>query len=130
MAALNFLNRSDKKKGSATKQPRSVSQEASKETRAPGAGRSSLVLKLRKPIISEKASRLQENRAYTFEVDKSANKIEIKKAVEGLYSVTVEKVRIVVVHSKRIRVRRVQGWRPGHKKAMVTVAQGQSIETI
>src|SRR3989338_6420965 len=114
MATLNFLNRSDKKKGP-----------ASKETRAPGAGRSSLILKLRKPIISEKASRLQESRAYTFEVDKSANKIEIKKAVEGLYSVTVEKVRIVVVHPKRIRVRRVQGWHPGRKKAMVTVAQGQ-----
>jgi len=87
-------------------------------------------IKLRKPVISEKASRLQREGAYTFEVDKSANKIQIKKAVEGLYGVTVRQVRIVVIHPKRIRVRRVEGWRTGCKKAIVTLATGQSIESL
>lgn len=87
-------------------------------------------LQLRQPVISEKASRLQREGAYTFEVDKSANKIQIKKAVEGLYGVTVRQVRIVIIHPKRIRVRRVEGWRTGCKKAVVTLEAGQSIESL
>jgi large subunit ribosomal protein L23 len=84
---------------------------------------------VRRPVVTEKSSGLQEARnQYTFEVANSANKVEIKKAIETLFSVKVVAVNIVSVPAKR---RRVYG-RPGHipawKKAVVTLKAGDTVD--
>ena len=86
-----------------------------------------------KPIISEKAERLSESRnQYSFVVDKQANKIEIRKAVEQMYSVSVLAVNTMVMPGKsksRYTRKGVQkGRQPSYKKAIVTVAAGEEID--
>ena len=70
---------------------------------------------------------MQEN-VYTFEVAKSANKVEIAQAVEEIFDVTVVKVNTLNVKAKPKRVRYQVGKTRTWKKAMVTVAEGDSIE--
>ena len=86
-----------------------------------------------KPIISEKAERLSEDRnQYTFVVNRKANKIEIRKAVEDMYNVSVTKVNTMVMPGKaKSRFTRKgvqQGRQASYKKAIVTVAQGEEID--
>ena len=86
-----------------------------------------------KPILSEKANAQQEKlRRYAFRVSKKANKLEIKKAVEGFYGVTVINVNTVVVPAKHktrsTKAGMVQGRKPAYKKALVTVAEGETID--
>jgi large subunit ribosomal protein L23 len=85
-----------------------------------------------KPLITEKADTLSEGRnQYSFIVDKGANKIEIRKAVEQLYSVNVESVNTLIMAGKRKtrNTRRgvLHGRKPSYKKAVVTLASGESI---
>ncbi len=90
---------------------------------------------LRRPIITEKNTRLNEDRQYMFVVDRRANKTLIKEAVERAYSVKVSAVNTMNAPGK-VRVRssrkrgRVYGERPGYKKAIVTLEPGNSIEFI
>ncbi len=65
---------------------------------------------------------------YVFEVPKDANKIEIRRAIEQLFDVTVKEVRTVRLPGKKKRLGRYEGYRPGLKKAYVTLAEGQSLE--
>lgn len=81
-----------------------------------------------RPIISERAFDMQELNRYTFEVAKSANKIEIAKAVEEIFHVHVVKVNTATVKPKPKRVRYQLGYTRTWKKAVVTVAEGESIE--
>lgn len=86
-----------------------------------------------RPILTEKANAQQEKlRRYAFKVSRKANKLEIKKAVEGFYGVNVIDVNTVVVPAKtKVRSTKagmVQGRKPAYKKAMVTVAEGESID--
>jgi large subunit ribosomal protein L23 len=86
-----------------------------------------------KPILSEKANGQQEKlRRYAFRVSKDANKLEIQKAVETFYGVTVTKVNTVVVPGKNktryTKAGLVKGRKPSFKKAMVTVAEGETID--
>ena len=84
---------------------------------------------VRRPLITERASQLQEEaNRYVFEVRGDANKIEIRRAVEEIFEVTVTKVNTVSVRGKVKRMGRFQGRRASWKKAIVSVAQGQSIE--
>ncbi len=86
-----------------------------------------------KPLITEKADTLSEKRTqYSFIVEKSANKIEIKKAVEQLYTVNVEAVNTMVIPGKR-KTRNTKkgvlhGRKPSYKKAVVTLATGETID--
>lgn len=86
-----------------------------------------------KPIITEKATKSAENsNVFTFEVHPKANKVEIKKAVEAAYSVSVEKVRTINVRPDR-KVRHTKtGVQTGKtnavKKAIVQVAEGDTID--
>ena len=83
-----------------------------------------------KPLISEKGSILKEDlNKVAFFVHKDANKFQIKKAVENVFSVKVEAVN-VVVHKPVARTKhgRVTGKIPGYKKAYVTLAAGEKIE--
>lgn len=86
-----------------------------------------------KPILTEKANAQQEKlRRYAFKVARKANKLEIKKAVESFYGVTVTDVNTSVVPGKnKTRFTKsgfIAGRKPAYKKAMVTVAAGETID--
>ena len=81
-----------------------------------------------RPIITEHSYDIMEEGKYTFEVHPDANKIEIAKAVEELFNVTVMKVNVLNVKSKPKRVRYQLGKTRTWKKAIVTVADGDTIE--
>ncbi len=74
---------------------------------------------IRKPIITEKSMMEMENGKYTFAVDKNSNKIEIKKAVEEIFGVKVEKITTMNMRGKLKRQGVHQGRRPSWKKAIV-----------
>ena len=86
-----------------------------------------------KPIITEKASANSEvNNCFSFEVNTKANKVEIKKAVEAAYGVSVEKVRTINVRPDRRTRHTKTGIQHGKtnavKKAIVQLAEGDSID--
>ena len=91
---------------------------------------------VKKPLLTEKASRNNEQTMslktpvsqVVFEVEKTANKAQIKRAVEKLFSVKVADVRTCILPSKRRRVGRFVGVRPAWKKAIVTLVSGQKID--
>ena len=85
---------------------------------------------IKEPHITEKATLLAERNEYVFKVFPKANKPEIKKAIEEIYGVDVEKVRIINVPRKKRRRGRVEGWRKGYKKAIVKIKEGQVIEIL
>ncbi|HEY4155616.1 MAG TPA: 50S ribosomal protein L23 [Puia sp.] len=86
-----------------------------------------------RPILTEKANAQQEKlRRYAFKVNRKANKLEIKKAVEDFYGITVLDVNTAVVPSKaRSRSTKaglITGRKPGYKKALITLAEGDTID--
>jgi large subunit ribosomal protein L23 len=86
-----------------------------------------------KPILTEKANAQQDKlRRYAFRVSKKANKLEIKKAVEQFYGVTVTDVNTTVAPGKnktrQTKTGLVKGIKPSYKKAFVTVAEGETID--
>ncbi len=86
-----------------------------------------------KPIITEKATADSEiNNCYTFQVNNKANKVEIKKAVEAAYGVSVEKVRTINVRPDRSTKFTKTGIQHGKtnavKKAIVQLAEGETID--
>lgn len=83
---------------------------------------------IKRPVITEKTSDLMADNKYTFVVDKKANKLEIKNAVEHLFDVKVERVNTLTVKPKKHRVGRYVGVRGGYKKAIVQLAEGNTIE--
>ena len=84
---------------------------------------------IRRPLITEKATRLKETtNTICFEVDKSANKIEIRRAVEKLFGVKVVDVRVANRQGKWKRMGRFVGQRKDWKKAYVRLAPDQKIE--
>ena len=83
---------------------------------------------IRSPIITEKATRLSELNKVVFRVADDASKDEIAAAVEELFKVKVTKVNTLNVKGKTKRFRGVMGRRSDIKKAIVTLAEGQSID--
>jgi len=87
---------------------------------------------LKKPLVTEKVSALNEKGKYGFIVDAEANKVEIKKAVEKQYGVNVERVNTMKVMGKQktryTKTGILSGRKPGYKKAIVTLAQGEVID--
>ncbi len=81
-----------------------------------------------RPIVSERSYALMEENKYTFEVARNANKYQIKDAVEELFSVHVTRVNTINVKPKTKRVRYIAGKTRQWKKAVVTLAEGESIE--
>ena len=81
-----------------------------------------------RPIITEHSYDMMEHNVYTFEVAKDANKIEVRQAIEAIFGVKVEKVNTLNVKSKPKRVRYQLGRTRTWKKAMVTIAEGETIE--
>ncbi|HLX12830.1 MAG TPA: 50S ribosomal protein L23 [Bacteroidota bacterium] len=87
---------------------------------------------LYRPIVTEKITKLNEIRQYAFEVEISANKISIAKAVEGKFHVTVTKVRTMMVKGKTktqmTKKGRFAGTTRHYKKAVVTLKEGDKID--
>ncbi len=81
-----------------------------------------------RPIITEHSYDMIEENVYTFEVARSANKIEIRQAVEEIFGVTVLKVNTMIVKPKNKRMRYIMGQTRTWKKAMVTIQEGEKIE--
>ena len=80
------------------------------------------------PVVSEKSYSLITDRKYTFRVHKDAHKTQIRQAVEQLFDVHVESVNVSQVQSKPKRRGLTKGRRPGWKKAVVRVREGETIE--
>jgi large subunit ribosomal protein L23 len=84
---------------------------------------------IRRPVITEKSTVERESHnIVTFAVDPRAGKLEIKRAIEELFSVQVVDVRTSRVRGKKRRVGKKEGRRPSWKKARVRLASGDSIE--
>ena len=84
---------------------------------------------IRRPLITEKGTLLKElSNQLVFEVDRGANKIEIRRAVEGQFKVKVLKVRTANMTGKKVRVGRSFGRTSNWKKAYVTLAPGERID--
>ena len=81
-----------------------------------------------RPVVSERSYSFMEQNKYTFEVAKDANKHQIKDAVEEIFNVKVTRVNTLRVKPKTKRVRYVAGKTRSWKKAIVTVAEGDTIE--
>lgn len=81
-----------------------------------------------RPVISEHSYDMMEQNKYTFEVHKNANKIEIGKAIESIFGVKVTKVNTLTVKPKPKRMRYHEGKTRSWKKAIVTLAEGDTIE--
>jgi len=86
-----------------------------------------------KPILTEKANKLQEKlRRYSFKVDRRSNKLEIKKAIETFYGVNVLDVNTLVAPAKnKAKMTKggyIKGLKSGYKKALVTIAEGEEID--
>lgn len=81
------------------------------------------------PILTEKSNLQKETcNKFTFLVNRKANKIQIKNAVEAIFNVSVDKVNIQCRKGKTKRFGRYDGKRPDTKKAVVTLKEGQKIE--
>jgi large subunit ribosomal protein L23 len=84
---------------------------------------------IKRPIITEKTSIQKEtHNQLTFEVDRKANSVEIKKAIEGIFNVNVAKIRTMQVKGKTKQRGRIVGKRRDWKKAIVTLMPGERID--
>jgi len=84
---------------------------------------------IRRPLISEKSTNLRaDQNKYVFKVDRKANKLQIKMAVQELFGVQVEDVTSMMMHGRPKRLGRFEGRRPDWKKAIVKLKKGETIE--
>ena len=150
MALLDFFKKPKKEK--ALKPPRGAKQvregkvvkpkrergeqrgkpAAQKETKAPVALKESKMAWriLRQPHVTEKATDLTKLNQYVFRVFDTATKPQVRRAIEEVYGVKVDRVRRVSVPGKKRRRGRQIGWRSGYTKAIVTLRKGDTIEVL
>lgn len=82
------------------------------------------------PLVTEKITRLAKFQQAAFAVTVSANKVEVKKAVEAIYGVKPVRVQMIKVKGKTVRFGRSSGTRKDWKKAIVTLPAGASLESL
>ncbi len=82
---------------------------------------------IKSPLITEKTNLLKENDKYVFKVSDDASKSEIIKAIKELYKVKINNINVLKTFGKKIRRGKVISWKPGYKKAIVTLAKGEKI---
>ena len=83
---------------------------------------------IKAPVITEKSSALAQEGKYVFKVDSKANKTEIKEAIEKIFKVKVESISTINAKVKKRRVGRYTGLTNRYKKAIVKLAEGQTID--
>ena len=94
-------------------------------------GKSDIAWKvLKSPLISEKATFFEEQGKYIFKVSKKANKTLVKKAIEDIYNVKISKINIVNTKRKKRKLGRIEGFKPGYKKAIVSLKGEDKIEIV
>ena len=79
------------------------------------------------PIITERTAQMAEENKFAFKVDPRANKTEIKQAIESIFNVKVESINTTNSHPKKRRVGKYTGMTNKYKKAIVKLAEGNSI---
>lgn len=79
------------------------------------------------PIVTEKSHSISQEDKYLFRVSSKANKKGIKRAIENMYKVDVEKVNVLTVSKKKRTIKYDRGYQKAYKKAIVTLKKGQSI---
>lgn len=96
-----------------------------------GVGKSLIAFRVLKgPVISEKGTKLEKEGKYLFKVFSNAKKNDIKKAVEDLYKIKVDKVNTITIPRKKKKLGRTEGWKAGYKKAIVSLKKGEKIEVV
>ena len=80
------------------------------------------------PNVTEKSTSLSEFNKIVFKVDKNANKKSIKKNIEKIFKVNVIKINTVNMKRKAKLVKNKKSFKPGYKKAIITLKKGQSID--
>ena len=85
---------------------------------------------IKNPRVTEKGSRLSAEGAYVFDITAQASKQEVKKAIFALYKVHPVQVNILKVPAKKVRMRGKVGTKPGGRKAVVYLKEGDKIEFI
>jgi len=110
------------------KPKRRVEEKKTEEKKEVRFGQSYKILK--GPHITEKAGYLTEKNQYVFKIFPRANKMGVKKAIEDTYGVDVVSIKIINVPKKKRRLGKIQGTRPGYKKAIVKIKKGQKIEVL
>ncbi len=84
---------------------------------------------IKAPIVTEKTEKISnDGRKIVLKVDKNANKIKIRKAVEEAFDVKVDKVNTINVRPKKKRIGRYQGTTKAYKKAIITLAEGSKLD--
>lgn len=85
-----------------------------------------------RPVITEKSDKAMNKQVYTFVVAKSANKLEIAKAVEAMFNVSVASVNTAIIPGKvKVRSTRsgvMRGMKPAYKKAFIALQEGEKID--
>lgn len=85
---------------------------------------------VKRPIVTEKATRLMELNQFTFDVDRKATKPMIKQAIELLFPVKVKAVNTHIPPRKRRRVGKFVGYKPGYKRAIITLEDGEPLRKV
>jgi len=80
------------------------------------------------PIITEAATESVEANKYIFKISARSNKLQVKKAIEKIYNVKVEKVNTISIPKKARSRGRILGWKAGYRKAVVTLKEGNKID--
>jgi len=116
--------KSEKREKKADVSGASVRVDASRE------GGESIAHVIMHPRITEKASFITEDGAYTFDVSPRANKAVIKKAIEEIYGVTPVRINVITIPAKKVFVRNRVGMKASGKKAVVYLKKGDKIEFV
>ena len=80
------------------------------------------------PNVTEKSTSLSDFNKVVFKVNKKANKQSIKKTIEKIFKVNVIKINTINIKGKNKLVRNKKSYKPGYKKAIITLKKGQSID--
>ena len=84
---------------------------------------------IQKPILTEKSTNLNQYNQYSFVVDKNSNSSEIKKAIEKIFKVKVVKINTSIIRGKLKSFKGKIGYKKDYKKAIVTLAEGNTIDS-
>lgn len=116
------------KKDKKAEEAKTAAPEATAVADAKTAAKGGVIALVANPRVSEKAAILGSKGTYVFNVPTSANKIEVRKAVEKQYKVKVVRVNMIRGEGKMVRRGKITGQRADWKKALVTLKDGQKIE--
>ena len=84
---------------------------------------------IQKPILTEKSTNLNQFNQYSFKVNIKSNSLEIKNAIEKIFKVKVSKINTLIVRGKPKTFKGVSGYKKDYKKAIVTLNEGQTIDS-